>query len=113
LNAIALKPHQRPMTLGEMLAPPSTIHTRAGMSPAQCVIDTFGGVRAAARAADVNASTVCRWLQPRKRGGTGGLVPTVHHATLLEKARAMRRILTAEHLVRGKPGIVRVIVHRL
>lgn len=41
-------------------------------TPAQLVIQRFGGVRRLARSVDLNASTVCRWNQgagqiPRKR----------------------------------------------
>lgn len=82
------------------------------MTPAEVVIDVFGGVRATARVAEVNPSTVCRWLKPRQHGGTGGMVPTEHMQHLLEAALAMGKLLTAEHLVRGKPGIQRRVIRR-
>lgn len=82
------------------------------MTPAEVVIDTFGGVRATARVANVNASTVCRWLQARQRGGTGGMVPAEYMQTLLAAADRMGKLLTAEHLVRGKPGIHRRVIRR-
>lgn len=82
------------------------------MTPAEVVIDVFGGVRATARVAQVNPSTVCRWLKRREDGGTGGMVPSEHMEQLLAAAQAMRKVLTAEHLIRGKPGIQRRIIRR-
>ncbi len=75
------------------------------MTPAEVVIDTFGGIRATARIVDTAPSTVCRWLQPKKRGGTGGLVPQGYFAILMQTAKDQKRTLTLEHLVHGKPGI--------
>lgn len=83
------------------------------MSPAEVVVDVFGGVRATARAAEVNGSTVCRWLQPRKRGGTGGMVPKVHRERLIAAAAKLGKLLTDEHLTIGKPGIKRRVIMRL
>ena len=83
------------------------------MTPAEVVIDTFGGVRKTARIVNVNASTVCRWLQPRSRGGTGGMVPDTHHATLLAAAAAAGKILSAQSLTIGRPDIVRRVIHRM
>lgn len=75
------------------------------MTPAEVVIDVFGGVRATAKAAELAPSTVCRWMQPRKRGGTGGLVPQAHFQALQDAAHLIGKIITIEHLVIGKPGI--------
>lgn len=75
------------------------------MTPAEVVIDVFGGVRATARIVETAPSTVCRWLQPKKRGGTGGFVPQPYFALLMQTAKAQNRVLTLEHLVIGKPGI--------
>lgn len=83
------------------------------MTPAQVVIDVFGGVRPTARVALVNPSTVCRWLQPKARGGTGGMVPSEYMERLLDAAKAMNKHLTADHLVRGKPGITARVIRRL
>lgn len=83
------------------------------MTPAECVIDTFGGIRATARAADVQPSTVCRWLKPRSEGGTGGFVPPAHADVLLAKARELHKLLTEEHLRIGRPGINRRVIRRL
>lgn len=82
------------------------------MTPADVVIDVFGGVRATARVAGVNASTVCRWSKPRRLGGTGGMVPSEYMQTLLEAAANAGKMLTAEHLIRGKPGIERRVIRR-
>jgi hypothetical protein len=83
------------------------------MTPAEVVIDCFGGIRATARVVNVNASTVCRWMQARSRGGTGGMVPPEYGEVLLDTAIRMRKLLTAEHLIRGKPGIERRVIRRL
>lgn len=83
------------------------------MTPAEVVIDVFGGVRATARVVNVNASTVCRWLQPRTRGGTGGIVPETHHATLLEAAQATGKLLSQQALTIGRPTVIRRVIHRI
>ena len=82
------------------------------MTPAEVVIDTFGGIRATARALDIAPSTVLRWSLPRKRGGRCGMVPQVYVSRLLEAARGIGKVLTAEHLENGKPGIERRIIRR-
>lgn len=82
------------------------------MTPAEVVIDVFGGVRATARVAAVNASTVCRWLKPRRAGGTGGRIPPEHIDILVEAATKIGKLLTPDHLQRGKPGIERRVIRR-
>lgn len=83
------------------------------MSPAEVAVDCFGGVRPAARALGVEASTVCRWLKPKQRGGTGGRVPQEHWERALAAAARLGKRLTVMHLAVGKPGIERRVVRRL
>lgn len=84
------------------------------MTPQEVVIDTFGGIRAAARILDVAPSTVLRWGQPKRRGGDalGGQVPAIYHEALLNAAAARGKFLLIEHLRRGKPGIQRRVIRR-
>ena len=55
-------------------------------SPAKAVIDKFGGIDATAKAVGRHRSVVNRWLLPKESGGTGGIVPSHHQQTLLDKA---------------------------
>ena len=57
------------------------------VSPASRIIDKFGGIDAVASAIGRHRSVVNRWLLPKDRGGTGGIVPGKHQATLLENAQ--------------------------
>lgn len=66
------------------------------MSPADTVIQLFGGVRPTARVVGVYPSAVTRW---RKRGG--GKIPQGHFPVLLREASLMGFCLTMDHLVRG------------
>lgn len=82
------------------------------MTPQQCVIDIFGGIRATARIVNTAPSTVLRWGHPRKRDGMGGMVPAVYFEILLTAAQERGKFLTLEHLKHGKPGIERRIIRR-
>lgn len=56
-------------------------------SPAEIVIEKFGGHAAVAELLKVDVSRIYRWTYPRKKGGTDGLVPQKHQAPLMAKAR--------------------------
>lgn len=70
------------------------------LDPARTVIAKISGRDAdksqSAKAAKVAAilgldrSTVYKWMMPREKKGTGGLVPARYHAELLAYARAHR-----------------------
>lgn len=68
-------------------------------TPAAQVIEAFEGVRPTARALELNPSTVCRWQKPKEKRGSGGLIPSEHHAKILRVARERGLRLTAEHLI--------------
>jgi hypothetical protein len=53
--------------------------------PAAAVIEKCGGIAKTAKIIDRDRSVVSRWLAPRERGGTCGIVPMRHAHTLLEK----------------------------
>jgi hypothetical protein len=55
-----------------------------GLLPAAAVIEKCGGIDEAAKIVGRHRSVVNRWLRPRERGGTGGLVPMRHAKRLLE-----------------------------
>jgi hypothetical protein len=57
------------------------------MTPAERIIDKFKGEANVAKAAGVDISRVHRWRYSKERGGTGGVIPTRHQQTLLDKAR--------------------------
>ncbi|MDF3019337.1 MAG: hypothetical protein K0Q92_640 [Steroidobacteraceae bacterium] len=73
--------------------------TPPGSTPADKAIAAFGGVRATARAAKRNGSSVSRWRKPIEEGGTGGRVPSSVQETLLLEARKRGIDLTAEDLI--------------
>ena len=64
------------------------------MSPAQRVIDKFGGVRATARALEINASAVCRWRKAKSDRGCDGRIPNKHYLKLLNIAKNRKIDLT-------------------
>lgn len=69
------------------------------MSPAEKVIGAFGGVRATARALELNSSSVSRWRMPAEKRGLCGRVPSVHQATILRLARERGLQLTPADLI--------------
>lgn len=71
------------------------------VTPGQVVLREFSLAEAAA-ALDIAESTVWRWAQPEAKG-TGGVVPSRYHLTLLRLARQLGRQLTADDLVFGRP----------
>lgn len=59
------------------------------LQPAARVIEICGGIEATAKLVGRNRSVVNRWLLPKERGGTGGLVPSWHQQTLLSAVPAL------------------------
>lgn len=57
-------------------------------TPAERVIQKFGGHAKLAALLGINVTRVYRWTYPTgKRGGSGGTIPQRHHVRLLELAR--------------------------
>ena len=56
--------------------------------PAARVIEKCGGIESTARLVGRHRSVVNRWLRPKDKGGTGGIVPAEHQQKLLNKAKA-------------------------
>ena len=73
------------------------------LSPAERVIQAFGGNTETAQALGCNRSTIFRWTQPEEKGGTGGRVPSTRHSTILSKARELGLSLSAADLVDDRP----------
>jgi len=71
------------------------------MKPAPLVIQRFGGVRPLARVLGIDHSSVSRWQKPKTQRGTGGLVPSRYHMTLLQVAETSGVQLNALELVKG------------
>jgi len=67
------------------------------MTPVECVIAAFGGVRKTAKALGRQPGAVILW---RKRG----LIPNALQGQLLEMAEAGRIALSAEEIIRGASG---------
>lgn len=57
------------------------------MTPAERIIEKFGGAAKLAELLQVDVSRVYRWTYPADRGGTGGLIPTKHQHRLIEIGR--------------------------
>ena len=72
------------------------------LTPSQCVIQVFGGVRATARAIGRNPGAISRWNKPKSKGGTGGMVPSAAQRIILKIAKRKRLEITIEELVYGK-----------
>lgn len=73
------------------------------LTPAQCVVKAFGGVRPTARALGKVPSAVMWWLAPKSGGkGTGGRVPSKAQQAILALAKRGKVKITAEELVSGK-----------
>jgi len=72
------------------------------MNPAQRIIEKCGdgdfarGVAVVAEMAGVHPTRVHRWTYPKKRGGTGGTIPSAHQQVILDGARERRIPLTPE-----------------
>lgn len=75
---------------------------------AQRVIDKFGGIPALIRLLNEvesskvwNRSSVWRWLEPKEKGGTNGVIPTKAMPILLKAARLHGILLTPEDFYPG------------
>lgn len=55
-------------------------------SPAARVIAKCGGIDQTAKLVKRHRSVVNKWLRPRAKGGTGGIIPAHHQVTLMRKA---------------------------
>lgn len=58
------------------------------LEPAKTVIEKIGGADAVAKVTGRDVSRVYRWMYPRERGGTGGVIPHPEARKLLEHAAA-------------------------
>lgn len=58
------------------------------MNPARAVIAKLGGPEVVAKLTGRDVSRVYRWMYPRERGGTDGVIPHQEAQKLLEHARA-------------------------
>ena len=93
--------------------------TTTRKTPAETVIQAFGGVRPLAKLLDLNPSSVCRWARPaplraktRRYSATGrpgtsgfGSIPSPLHRRILELARQENISLTADHLIYGSDTV--------
>ena len=53
------------------------------------IISKLGGYDIVAHIVGIDRSNVHRWTYPKHKGGTGGLIPTRHQATLMVKAKEL------------------------
>lgn len=65
---------------------------------AQKIVNKFGGVPRLAAAIGKNRTTVNRWLYPKDRGGTNGLIPSQAWPEILAAAKREHIPLTPEDL---------------
>lgn len=75
---------------------------RFDMTPAELVIQKFGGVRSLARKLDIDHSSVARWPKPKAERGSNGLIPSQYHTRLLDMALHEGIELTAHDLIYGR-----------
>jgi len=72
------------------------------MSPAEIVIEAFGGIRATARITKRDPSSVSRWRLPKNKKGLGGNVPAGVQRVILEEAERRGLPITAQDLIVGR-----------
>lgn len=63
------------------------METMPAMNVAEHVISICGGAAIVASWLGLEPPAVYRWTYPRGRGGTGGLIPSVHQSPLLRAAK--------------------------
>lgn len=66
-----------------------------GLEPARSVISKLGGVSVVTDVTGKHVSRVYRWMSPKDKGGTDGLIPQPDAAKLLRFAEANDIELTA------------------
>lgn len=70
-----------------------------GRTPAERVFDAFGGPKKLSEITGIHLSAVYRWNYDKKRGGTGGHIPALHHDKILKTARRHKLTLTRSDFV--------------
>ena len=68
-------------------------------TPADRVFKAFGGPMDVSRATGIVAQEVYRWRYAKDNGGTGGLVPHQHQATILKAVKKLKLKLEPADLV--------------
>lgn len=71
------------------------------MTPAEIVIEKFGGVRPLARALKIDHSSVSRWAMTKGKRGSDGKIPSKYQAQLLRLAESLGIDLSASELIFG------------
>ncbi len=71
---------------------------------ASIVIRRVGGTVAVATICGLDAGSVSAWKRAKSRKGTGGLIPSRHHAPLLAYARRHNIPLTPADLIPADPA---------
>lgn len=64
--------------------------SKTHLDPARSIIAKFGGVEAVSAITGKHITRVYRWMYPKTRGGTGGLIPQAEAAKLLAHAKSAR-----------------------
>jgi hypothetical protein len=72
------------------------------LTPAEYVVEIFGGVRKAGVALGRTASSISKWKKSDKNGGCGGRVPSRMQEVVLQVARIKKLDITAEDLINGR-----------
>ena len=84
-----------------ILSMASNGHAIDHLDPARRIIRRLGGVDAVAAVTGKHRSRVFRWMYPRSKGGTGGLIPQRTIPVLLKHAKKKRIKLTAGDFLRA------------
>ncbi len=73
------------------------------MSPAEYVIDLFGGVRALSRIIGKSPSAISNWRKNRRIHSNGkGCIPSSSHLVILKEARRHKLDITPDDLIYGR-----------
>jgi amino-acid N-acetyltransferase len=68
-------------------------------TPADFVIEAFGGHIPTAEALGLDLATIYRWTYPKKRKGSNGSIPSRHQPTIIRAAQERGIDLPPERLV--------------
>lgn len=72
------------------------------LTPADFVIQKFGGVRATARALKKSPSSVCKWRTRVTKKGIKGSIPNTAQAIILKRAKQLKVNIKAADLIGGR-----------
>jgi hypothetical protein len=74
------------------------------MKPAHDIVTALGGNTAVADICGVSRATVWKWSQPRKKGGTGGVIPVEHAPKIVDAGKKIGLDIALTSFIPGTNG---------